>query len=83
MANVWIVFHWQIDSENEGHIMPCVVGVFDDEALAISACTTDEHYVFPMTTNAVFNGEPVSHPGAYYPLADWKNQLLRKAHDGQ
>jgi hypothetical protein len=65
-ANVWAVFQWQKSPYFE-QLMPCVVGVFDDPAKADAVCTTEDHYIFPLTLNEDQNGAPTLHPAAYYP----------------
>ena len=72
--NAWIVFLWQVvpsyvGTTHEGLLMPGVIGVYDNEALAVAACTTIDHYVYPMTMNQTLPDEPFEHPSSYYPLS--------------
>jgi hypothetical protein len=45
------------------------IGVFDDEAKAVAACITDDHWVGPVTLNEnVETG--TGWPGAWYPTLE-------------
>jgi hypothetical protein len=77
MVNAWIVFHWQINpgyvgTPYETLVMPSVVGVYDTEALAVAACTTSYHYLFPMVINQTEPEAPHDNPLAWYPIGQAK-----------
>jgi hypothetical protein len=53
-----------------------VVGIFDDEALAVQACKDHAYFVAPAKLNERFSDKAVEWPGAYYPIdvpVEWKS----------
>ena len=53
-----------------------ILGVFDDEQLAVAACTTGEHFVGPMTLNECLPDEPKPWAGGYYPRLEKKPEVV-------
>ena len=47
-------------------------GVFGEERLAVDACTTSTHFVGPATLDERLPDIRVRWPGAYFPLAKYK-----------
>ena len=53
-----------------------ILGVFDDEQLAVAACTADYHFVGPITLNERLPDEPRPWPSGYYPRLEKKLQAV-------
>lgn len=47
-----------------------LVGVFDNEQLAVDACESPMHFVGRVDVNAIAPKEPTALPGAWYPKAN-------------
>ena len=44
------------------------IGVYSNEQRAVAACTTDWHFVGPVTLNETLPDGPGSWPGSYFPM---------------
>jgi hypothetical protein len=59
--NLWIVGRLRPHTEWE------FIGVFSDEALAVAACTSEEHFVGPTLLDVAAPDAPTPWPDAYRP----------------
>ena len=66
---IWIVGEYKGKTENGSHAWD-VVGATYTEDMAISYCTTTDHFIGPIEMNKRLPDETVTWPGCYYPLAE-------------
>ena len=78
MEKVWIVGKYLCDGKIGGTVAWELIGVYNVVTDAIAKCTTEKHFVGPVTIGVKMPEHPNEWPDAFYPLVEDSDELLYK-----